>query len=1296
MNQEQRAVLIIDSDEVTRDQYRHYLRHDAETYTILDADSGQVGLELWQQRQPDVVILEYWLPDCSGLDVLAELKTRSRQLCLPVVMVTEHGNEQIAVQAMKAGVSDYLVKGQLTADELCSAVKHAIANTPTCTQLRQVEMALDAANQRILANLEHMTDAYVMIDREWRVIYANQAAAQVFQQLTQLEPDAFLGRSYWDLFPSLAGHSIEQTYRQAMRDQVPVHFEICYEPTGNWFEVHAYPTAEGLGIYFRDISTAKRNEAATADVNSILQAVINGTNDVIFVKDLQGRYVLANQAAAQWLNTTVELMMGQDDTALFPADVAQSIQVLDQHVIQTGELITYEEQIPKDQQLRSLLSTKYPWHNDRGEVVGMIGIAVDITERKQAEVQLQESRHFIQQIAETVPGIVYVYDLIEQRNVYVNQQVTKLLGHTPAQVQAMGANLLPTLIHPEDFAQVPTHIAQLQSALDGEIFELEYRMQHLSGEWRWFTSREVVFSRTAEGLLQQVLGISQDITNRKQAEMALQQSEDRLRLALIAADQGWYDLNIQTGATIVSPEYAQMLGYDPVTFQETSANWRARLHPEDRERVSQAYDEYIAGQRDHYHVEFRQRTQSGAWKWILSVGRIVAWDQDGQPLRMLGIHTDISDRKRTEDALQSSEEQLRLATIATNLGMWFWDLTLDHLQWTDQCKALFGLSPETVISYEAFLNALHPDDRERTHSAVTRSIEDRADYNIEYRTVWPDGTTHWLLAKGRAFYNPDGQPVKMMGTVQDISDRKQADQDLQDALQKLNFHVENSPLAVIEWNHEFRVTRWSLEAERMFGWRAEEVMGKHSSEWSFIVEDDTAAVTDVVTRLSAGTEQRNISHNRNYTKEGTLLHCEWYNSRLLDAAGRLVSVLSLVQNVSDRVRLLAERDRVLQLEQTARKEAERSNRIKDEFLAVLSHELRSPLNPILSWAQLLQRRQFSAAKTAEALATIERNAKLQTQLVDDLLDVAKIMRGKLTLNSVPLDLTSTLRAAIETVQVAATAKSITIYPVLSNIGQVVGDSTRLQQVIWNLLTNAIKFTPPGGRIDICLEQVEHQAQITVTDTGKGITPDFLPYIFEHFRQEDASITRKFGGLGLGLAIVRSLVEAHGGTITAASPGEGLGATFTVMLPLLNAESSGELESQLANDDLNLAGIRVLAIDDEPDTCELLTILLEAYGAESMVVTSASDVFTALQAFRPHVFISDIGMPNVDGYTLLTQVRSLSSQQGGQVPAIAMTAYAKADDQQRAYAAGFQRHIPKPIEPDQLVAEIIALTQGSDV
>jgi signal transduction histidine kinase/CheY-like chemotaxis protein len=472
-------------------------------------------------------------------------------------------------------------------------------------------------------------------------------------------------------------------------------------------------------------------------------------------------------------------------------------------------------------------------------------------------------------------------------------------------------------------------------------------------------------------------------------------------------------------------------------------------------------------------------------------------------------------------------------------------------------------------------------------------------------------------------------------------------------------------------------------------------MGKHSSEWLFIFEEDTAMATDVVTRLSEGTEQRTISHHRNYTKDGKLLHCEWYNSSLLDAAGRLVSVLSLVQNVSDRVRLLAERDRVLQLEQTARMEAERSNRIKDEFLAVLSHELRSPLNPILSWAQLLQRRQFNAAKTAEALATIERNAKLQTQLVDDLLDVAKIMRGKLTLNSVPLNLTSTMRAAIETVQVAATAKSIAIYPVLSDIGPVVGDSTRLQQVIWNLLTNAIKFTPPGGRIDICLEQVEHQAQITVTDTGKGITPDFLPYIFEHFRQEDASITRKHGGLGLGLAIVRSLVEAHGGTITAASLGEELGATFTVKLPLLNTKPSGELESQPANCNLNLAGIRVLAIDDEPDTCELLTILLEAYGAEAMVITSASDVLAALQAFRPHVFISDIGMPNVDGYTLLTQVRSLSPQQGGQVPAIAMTAYAKEDDQQRAYAAGFQRHIPKPIEPDQLVAEIIALTQGGD-
>lgn len=293
-----------------------------------------------------------------------------------------------------------------------------------------------------------------------------------------------------------------------------------------------------------------------------------------------------------------------------------------------------------------------------------------------------------------------------------------------------------------------------------------------------------------------------------------------------------------------------------------------------------------------------------------------------------------------------------------------------------------------------------------------------------------------------------------------------------------------------------------------------------------------------------------------------------------------------------------------------------------------------------------------------------------------------------------------VEAAIDTVKTSAVAKSITLHPILPPLGQVAGDAARLQQILWNLLSNAVKFTPPGGRVEIQLslaEQTHHQgvithyAQIQVRDTGKGIAPDFLPHIFESFRQEDASITRKYGGLGLGLAIVRQLVEAHGGTINAASPGEGLGATFTVRLPLLILEAETPQAPKMPTSNPDLSGIRILAVDDDPDARELLKLILAEYGAEVVSVTSAPEALVALASFRPHVLVSDIGMPEVDGYRLIQQIRALPPAQGGQIPAIALTAYARAEDRQLALDYGYQRHLPKPIELEKLAEVVMELT-----
>lgn len=595
----------------------------------------------------------------------------------------------------------------------------------------------------------------------------------------------------------------------------------------------------------------------------------------------------------------------------------------------------------------------------------------------------------------------------------------------------------------------------------------------------------------AQGRLSGIRWLMQDITERKQAEIAVRESEERLRLALRAANQGLYDLNVQTGEAIVSPEYAQMLGYKPDEFQETNARWRDRLHPDDVAAVYQVYEDYIAGRLDEYRVEFRQQTRSGEWKWILSVGKIVCWTSDDRPLRMLGTHTDITDRKQAE----------------------------------------------------------------------------------------------------------------------------------------------------------------------------------------------------------------------------------------------------------------VEREQFLRREQAARQQAESANRIKDEFLAVLSHELRSPLNPILGWSKLLQTGRLDDDATKQALVVIERNAKLQSELIEDLLDISRILRGKLRLNHQLVDVAAIVQAAMETVRLAAEAKSIDLYfTILHSIGNdgelsastsilqeqdeplfhegpdklyVMGDSTRLQQVVWNLLSNAIKFTPAGGRVDVQLQQVSdpvvqelqsittsppphpspsppaYSAQIVVRDTGKGISPDFLPYVFDHFRQADSATTRKFGGLGLGLAIVRHLVELHGGSVQADSPGEGLGATFIVRLPLLKAGGEREKpeESGLSSDqECPLAGLRILVVDDDADARDLVSFLLEQAGASVIAISSAENALTALSQSQLDILLSDIGMPNTDGYMLMRQIRALAPEQGGCIPAIALTAYTGDFNQQQAMQAGFQRHLAKPIDPKSLINAIVHLVQ----
>ena len=417
---------------------------------------------------------------------------------------------------------------------------------------------------------------------------------------------------------------------------------------------------------------------------------------------------------------------------------------------------------------------------------------------------------------------------------------------------------------------------------------------------------------------------------------------------------------------------------------------------------------------------------------------------------------------------------------------------------------------------------------------------------------------------------------------------------------------------------------------------------------------------------------------------------------------RMILFTSVVIFASSRRRAEREREQLLARERAARAEAEEASRLKDEFLATVSHELRTPLTSILGWATMIRGGEVEGETARHALEVIERNARAQAGIVDDILDVSRVITGKFHIETGPVDLAAVVRGAVSSLKPAAEAKGIAVTVSLEGAGGLVaGDADRLRQVVWNLLSNAIKFTPEGGHVEVTLARHGSHAELKIADTGVGISDEFLPHVFERFRQADSSTTRRHGGLGLGLAIVRHLVELHGGTVTADSPGEGHGAAFTVRLPaqegraLPAGDAAPEVGAAGASTEVapaDLSGLRVLVVDDEPDTLEVLCSALTGRGAVVRSASSSGEALAVLAAWTPDVLISDLGMPGEDGFALIGRVRALGVGHGGNVPAAALTAYVREEDRLRALAAGFQAHIPKPVDPAALTGAVAELAK----
>ncbi len=578
---------------------------------------------------------------------------------------------------------------------------------------------------------------------------------------------------------------------------------------------------------------------------------------------------------------------------------------------------------------------------------------------------------------------------------------------------------------------------------------------------------------------------------------------------------------------------------------------------------------------------------------------------------------------------------------------------------------------------------------------------------FEDQVALDDGLRHFISVKF-PLHDDGGRPYAVCSVVTDITERDRAQKALERAYQEIKQSEEDLrritdliPHTITVLSPDGRVIYANRGALEYTGLSLEEVRAGDFRSRVFH-PDDVQRLREERDKALAGAapfenEQRALGKDGKY---------RWFLIRynpLLDETGKVIHWYAAGTDIDERKRVEAEREELLVREQAAREAAEAANRSKDEFLTVISHELRTPLHPILGYARLLRHGPTDARKVEQAAEIIERNGKAQSLLIDELLDTASIISGELRLDVKPVDLVSVIEETVQTICPAAAAKGISLQTdFASEVGQITGDRFRLQEVVWNLLSNAVKFTPEGGRVEVRLERIDPCVCITVSDTGNGISPDFLPCIFDRFRQADMSSVRKYGGLGLGLALVKYLVELHGGTIEASSLGEGQGATFKVLLPVravsapLGEAKGAPVPVSGFEETTLLAGVRALVVDDEADARELVKATLAQYGASVVAATSAAEAYKLITEAPaqepPDVIVADLGMPDEDGFSLLRRVREWEHERGLHTPAVALTAYGRVEDRVNVLMAGFQTHIAKPAEPAELVTVIASLVK----
>jgi PAS domain S-box-containing protein len=775
-------------------------------------------------------------------------------------------------------------------------------------------------------------------------------------------------------------------------------------------------------------------------------------------------------------------------------------------------------------------------------------------------------------------------------------------------------------------------------------------------------------------------------------------AEARRRVALEAGGLGTWKLNVDGLDGEMDERTLAVFGLSKNDFDGSSKKAFSRVIEEDAPKVDEEFRKSIT-EKTNFDAEFRIRDSKGEIRWNSCAGQPQV-DEHGKVTHVVGFCRDITENKKNEIALRESENFVRsvLDSLPAHIAVINKTGEIIAVNQAWQKFAENNCLEEQIPSTGIGQNYLRISERSAAFEEDTRDVVGKLrkvlagesnGFSYEYPCHSPT-EERWFFLQASAM--KDGAVISHI----DISDRKRAETKLKNSEEFNRSIFENSPdcVKILELDG----TLHSMNSNGLCIMEIDDFADFAGKSWvDFWEGDENEAAFQAVETARNGKTSSFEGFCK--TAKGTLKYWDVSVAPIFDSNGAPVRLLSISRDITDRREAEKERERLLENEKTARRDAEIANRLRDEFLATVSHELRAPLNSILGWGRLLQKRQLDEPTTEKAISTIVRNAESQNRLIEDLLDVSRIISGKLRLEVMTIKPINIVESALETVRPAAEAKGIKIQiKGERDISHISGDPNRLQQVIWNLLSNAIKFTPPEGEVKLEIERSDDFVEIRVKDSGIGLKEEFLPYVFDRFRQADASSIRKFGGLGLGLAIVRHITEMHGGTVHAESAGENRGSTFIVRLPLViqsdeereAANARNKIQTIEPDTELHLSGMLILVVDDEEDTRQLLVQSLTFYGATVITADSAKNAFTEILDKNPDLMVSDIGMPDEDGYSLIRRVRALPDKQHNAIPAVALTAFTRAQDRMRALTSGYQNHVSKPVEPDELATVIASL------